>query len=119
MREPMPIGILKVGQLPPQCTFWRFPASLHLQVARQLLEATPEDPSRGLRLEQQARIAELRQRHEALQATRSNRSVQPRRGELEMVMIPLDLRHFSESPRTLAARVCGSYRSHMRRIQPF
>src|SRR3989441_4435186 len=31
-------GILKVGRLPPQCTFWRFLASLHLGVARQLLE---------------------------------------------------------------------------------
>ena len=31
-------GILKVLRLPPQCTFWRFLASLHLGVARQLLE---------------------------------------------------------------------------------
>src|SRR2546425_7498472 len=31
-------GTLKVGRLPPQCTFWRFLASLHLGVARQLLE---------------------------------------------------------------------------------
>ena len=30
--------ILKVLRLPPQCTFWRFLASLHLGVARQLLE---------------------------------------------------------------------------------
>jgi hypothetical protein len=30
-------GILKVAELPPQCTFWRFLASLHLGVARQLL----------------------------------------------------------------------------------
>jgi DDE family transposase len=37
-REPMLTGILQVGQLPPQCTFWRFLASLHLQVARQLLQ---------------------------------------------------------------------------------
>lgn len=37
-REPMLTGILSVGQLPPQCTFWRFLASLHLHVARQLLE---------------------------------------------------------------------------------
>jgi alkylated DNA repair dioxygenase AlkB len=28
---------LQVGQLPPQSTFWRFLASLHLQVAKQLL----------------------------------------------------------------------------------
>ena len=42
MREPMLTGILKVGQLPPQCTFWRFLASLHLQVARQLLEVQRE-----------------------------------------------------------------------------
>lgn len=37
-REPMLTGILAVQQLPPQCTFWRFLASLHLGVARQLLE---------------------------------------------------------------------------------
>lgn len=37
-REPMLTGILKVVQLPPQCTFWRFLASLHLNVPRQLLE---------------------------------------------------------------------------------
>ena len=37
-REPMLTGILQVVQLPPQCTFWRFLASLHLGVARQLLE---------------------------------------------------------------------------------
>jgi hypothetical protein len=37
-REPMLMGILKVLELPPQCTFWRFLASLHLTVAQQLLE---------------------------------------------------------------------------------
>lgn len=37
-REPMLSGILKVSRLPPQCTFWRFLASLHLGLARQLLE---------------------------------------------------------------------------------
>src|ERR1035437_2109517 len=37
-REPMLTGILKVLRLPPQCTFWRFLASLHLSVAQQLLE---------------------------------------------------------------------------------
>ena len=37
-REPMLTGILKVLRLPPQSTFWRFLASLHLGVARQLLE---------------------------------------------------------------------------------
>ncbi|HKD44108.1 MAG TPA: transposase, partial [Candidatus Angelobacter sp.] len=36
-REPMLTGILKVLRVPPQCTFWRFLASLHLSVARQLL----------------------------------------------------------------------------------
>ena len=36
-REPMLTGILKVLRLPPQCTFWRFLASLHLGVAQQLL----------------------------------------------------------------------------------
>jgi len=34
----MLVGILKVLRLPPQCTFWRFLASLHLEMARQLLE---------------------------------------------------------------------------------
>lgn len=37
-REPMLTGILNVLRLPPQCTFWRFLASLHLGIARQLLE---------------------------------------------------------------------------------
>src|ERR1700691_1819165 len=36
-REPMLMGILKVLRLPPQCTFWRFLASLHLSVAGQIL----------------------------------------------------------------------------------
>ena len=36
-REPMLTGILEVLRLPPQCTFWRFLASLHLGVAKQLL----------------------------------------------------------------------------------
>jgi Transposase DDE domain group 1 len=36
--DPMLTGILKVAKLPPQCTFWRFLASLHLGVAGQLLE---------------------------------------------------------------------------------
>ena len=36
-REPMLIGILKVVRSPPQCTFWRFLASLHLNVAGQIL----------------------------------------------------------------------------------
>jgi len=36
-REPMLTGILKVLRLPPQCTFWRFLASLHLTAAGQLL----------------------------------------------------------------------------------
>src|SRR5262249_57583346 len=34
----MLVGVLQVLRLPPQCTFWRFLASLHLQIARQLLE---------------------------------------------------------------------------------
>jgi hypothetical protein len=37
-REPMLTGILKVLRLPPQCTFWRFLASLHLSVAGQILQ---------------------------------------------------------------------------------
>jgi len=36
-REPMLTGILQVLRLPPQCTFWRFLASLHLTVAGQIL----------------------------------------------------------------------------------
>jgi hypothetical protein len=36
-REPMLTGVLKVLRLPPQCTFWRFVAALHLGIARQLL----------------------------------------------------------------------------------
>ena len=36
--DPMLTGLLKVERLPGQSTFWRFCASLHLTVARQLLE---------------------------------------------------------------------------------
>src|SRR5450756_112767 len=39
-REPMLTGILGVLRLPPQCTFWRFLASLHGSVAGQLLECS-------------------------------------------------------------------------------
>jgi hypothetical protein len=39
-REPMLTGILEVGTLPVQSTFWRFLASLHLTAARQLLEVS-------------------------------------------------------------------------------
>jgi Transposase DDE domain group 1 len=35
--DAMLTGILKVAELPPQCTFWRFLASLHLELGRQLL----------------------------------------------------------------------------------
>lgn len=37
-REPMLVGILQVSLLPPQSTFWRFLASLHLNVAGQVLK---------------------------------------------------------------------------------
>ena len=37
-REPMLTGILGMEKLPPQSTFWRFLASLHLVVAKQLLQ---------------------------------------------------------------------------------
>ena len=37
-REPMLVGILQVSALPPQSTFWRFLASLHLNVGGQLLK---------------------------------------------------------------------------------
>ena len=36
-QDPMLTGILKVTHLPPQSTFWRFLASLHLVVAQQVL----------------------------------------------------------------------------------
>jgi len=39
-QEPMLTGILGVEQLPVQSTFWRFLGSLHLVVARQLVEVT-------------------------------------------------------------------------------
>jgi Transposase DDE domain group 1 len=35
--DPLLTGILRVPQLPPQCTLWRFLDSLHGQVARQVL----------------------------------------------------------------------------------
>jgi len=37
-KDPMLTGIVKVTHLPPQCTFWRFLASLHLGVAQQVLQ---------------------------------------------------------------------------------
>ena len=37
-QDPMLTGILQVGQLPPQCTFWRFLTSLPVTVAQQLLK---------------------------------------------------------------------------------
>src|SRR5207253_836716 len=37
-REPMLVGIVKVLRLPPQCTFWRFLASLRILIAGQLLQ---------------------------------------------------------------------------------
>jgi hypothetical protein len=36
-QDPMLTGVLQVGQLPPQSTFWRFLVSLRLQVDKQLL----------------------------------------------------------------------------------
>src|SRR5260370_35825508 len=44
-REPMLTGILKVLLLPPQCTFWRFLASLHLTVPQQLLNVQRPMPT--------------------------------------------------------------------------
>ncbi len=37
-REPMLTGILQVRRLPPQSTFWRFLAAMHLGTAKQLLQ---------------------------------------------------------------------------------
>jgi Transposase DDE domain group 1 len=37
-RDPMFTGILEVAKLPPQSTMWRFLASLHIVVSRQLLQ---------------------------------------------------------------------------------
>ncbi|HEX2698435.1 MAG TPA: IS1380 family transposase [Anaerolineales bacterium] len=37
-QDPMLTGILQVGQLPPQCTFWRFLTALPVTVAQQLLK---------------------------------------------------------------------------------
>src|SRR5260370_23371596 len=49
-REPMLTGILEVGELPVQSTFWRFMASLHLVVARQLLEVGRQIDRKSTRL---------------------------------------------------------------------
>jgi hypothetical protein len=35
-RDPLLVGILKITHLPPQCTFWRFLASLHVGIAKQI-----------------------------------------------------------------------------------
>src|SRR5216683_949206 len=69
-RDPMLVGILKVLELPPQCTFWRFLASLHLTVAQQLVEvqgeekfSTPADVSCGNQRVRRRRIAQRRSPH--------------------------------------------------------
>ena len=38
-RDPILTGILQVTRLPPQSTLWRFLASLHLNVAQQILSS--------------------------------------------------------------------------------
>jgi hypothetical protein len=58
-------GILKALRLPPQCTFWRFLASLHLGTARQLLEV-----QKRMR-EQVWAVARLLQTENLLQRSRS------------------------------------------------
>jgi hypothetical protein len=40
-------GILKVLRLPPQCTFWRFLAALHLSAAGQILRVQQTIPLKG------------------------------------------------------------------------
>jgi len=40
--DPMLTGVLKIGRLPPQCTFWRFLASLHSSVAGRLVQLQGE-----------------------------------------------------------------------------
>src|SRR2546427_9368527 len=47
-REPMLTGILEVGELPVQSTFWRFLASLHLVVARQPVGSGAADAAAGV-----------------------------------------------------------------------
>ena len=37
-QDPMLTGVLQVGELPPQCTFWRFLTSMPVTVAQQLLK---------------------------------------------------------------------------------
>ena len=37
-RDPLLTGILEVAKVPPQSTLWRFLASLHIVVSRQLLQ---------------------------------------------------------------------------------
>src|SRR6266446_10837174 len=65
-REPMLVGILKVLRLPPQCTFWRFLASLHLQIARQLLRCACWAPRARKRRSAPAVSLELCPTHPAL-----------------------------------------------------
>ena len=48
-RDPILTGILKVARLPPQSTLWRFLASLHLNVARQILSMQRQLPEPGRR----------------------------------------------------------------------
>ena len=41
-RDPILTGVLKIGQLPPQSTLWRFPAALHGSAAQQILRVQCE-----------------------------------------------------------------------------
>jgi hypothetical protein len=46
--EPMLTGILRVAQLSPQCTFWRFLASPHLGISRATSDRAMAYAGRGL-----------------------------------------------------------------------
>ena len=49
-RDPMLTGILEVAKVPPQSTMWRFLASLHMVVSRQLLQLQNKLRERVMRL---------------------------------------------------------------------
>src|SRR5215472_14344255 len=69
-REPMLTGILQVLRLPPQCTFWRFLASLHLGIGRQLLEVQRRMRERVWEAARATGGGDARHRHDGAHAVR-------------------------------------------------
>jgi hypothetical protein len=92
----MLVGILKVLRLPPQCTFWRFLASLPLQIAPPLLEVQAAEAPAGVGSGPRApEVDDLGQRHHRAPplgpAEGSPQSLQPAAQGEEELPAPADV----------------------------